>query len=45
MGLHGVLSDFKVNLPVLGVVSGVGIVAILGLVFLLRRKKTISFKV
>jgi len=45
MGLHGQLSDFKVNLPILGVVSGVGIVAILGVIFLLRRKKTISFKV
>jgi len=39
------LKDFQVNLPVLGVVSGVGILAILGVVFLLRRKKTISFKV
>jgi len=39
------LKDFKVNLPILGVVSGVGIVAILGVIFLLRRKKMISFKV
>jgi len=39
------LKDFSINLPLLGVVSGVGIVAILGVIFLLRRKKTISFKV
>jgi len=39
------LNDFKLSLPLLGTVGGAGIIAGLVIIFLLRRKKTISFKV
>ena len=39
------LSEFKLTLPVLGTIGIAGIVAGIAIIFLLRRKKTISFKV
>ena len=45
MGILDTLNGINVTLPVLGTVGGVGIAAGLIMIFLLRRKKTISFKV
>jgi len=45
MTLHESLRDIKLTLPIVGTVGAVGIGAALLIIFLLRRKKTISFKV
>jgi len=39
------LKDFKLTVPVIGTIGAAGIAAGLIIIFLLRRKKTISFKV
>ena len=39
------LSEFKLTLPIIGTLGAGGIIAGLVIIFLLRRKKTISFKV
>jgi len=38
-------NDFQITLPVIGTVGGLGLAAGVLIFFLVRRKKTISFKV
>jgi len=44
----GILDSFKevnLNLPIIGTIGGLGLIAGIAIIFLLKRKKTVSFKV
>ena len=45
MTLQDELQKINVTLPIIGTIGGIGLAAGLIIIFLLRRKKTISFKV